>query len=119
MASPFEDRLATMLKDNEGLPRLASPLVIGDEAHITGWNPVAEEKRPEPRGSLCKFDIYEERVSGWNFFSHPFLKPKSPPKMKDWTSQRPDETFGNSPMASASVGGLYSTPNVQSFWSFE
>ncbi|KAH0632941.1 hypothetical protein KY290_036342 [Solanum tuberosum] len=61
MASPFEDHLATMLKGNEGLPRLASPLVIGDEAHITGWNPVAEEKRPEPRGSLCKPDIYEER----------------------------------------------------------
>ncbi|WMV45225.1 hypothetical protein MTR67_038610 [Solanum verrucosum] len=38
---------------------------------------------------------------------------------KDWTLQRPDEAFGNSPMDSASVGGLYSTPNVQSFWSFE
>ncbi|KAG5585126.1 hypothetical protein H5410_045560 [Solanum commersonii] len=40
-------------------------------------------------------------------------------RRKDWTLQRPDEAFGNSPMASASVGGLYSTPNVQSFWSFE
>lgn len=51
--------------------------------------------------------------------NHPFAS--SPPNWakKDWTSQRPDEAFGNSPMASASVGGLYSTPNVQSFWSFE
>lgn len=51
--------------------------------------------------------------------NHPFVS--SPPNWakKDWTSQRPDEAFGNSPMASASVGGLYSTPNVQSFWSFE
>ncbi|KAJ8533143.1 hypothetical protein K7X08_016032 [Anisodus acutangulus] len=52
--------------------------------------------------------------------NHPFAS--SPPdwaKKEVWTSQRPGEAFGNSPIASASVGGLYSTPNVQSFWSFE
>lgn len=37
MASPFEDRLATKLKGNEGSPCLASPLTIGDKA-ITFYN---------------------------------------------------------------------------------
>ncbi|KAJ8550737.1 hypothetical protein K7X08_000107 [Anisodus acutangulus] len=48
--------------------------------------------------------------------NHPFAS--SPPnwaKKEDWTSQRPGEAFGNSPMASASVGGLYSTPNGYMF----
>ncbi|XP_059305263.1 uncharacterized protein LOC132056878 [Lycium ferocissimum] len=51
--------------------------------------------------------------------NHPFAS--SPPNWakKEWTSQRRREDFGSSPMASASVGGLYSTPNVQSFWSYE
>lgn len=51
--------------------------------------------------------------------NHPFASSSPNWAKKDWTSQRPDEAFGNSPVASASVGGLYSTPNVQSFWSFE
>ncbi|XP_016461147.2 uncharacterized protein LOC107784518 [Nicotiana tabacum] len=52
--------------------------------------------------------------------NHPFAS--SPPNCwakKDWTPQHTGEAFGSSPMARSSVGGLYSTPNVQSFWSSE
>ncbi|CAK9153761.1 unnamed protein product [Ilex paraguariensis] len=91
------------------LPKSSLGLMSGSETHFS-LSPQEETAQNEmiygsPNGSAtnCPFE----------------LSPSDSWARKDWTGKGSGEGVGNSSITRPPVGGLYSTPDVQSLWSYD